>query len=305
MLNNLLLTVAAFVVFIGTIWPLVAEIVLGRALSVGAPFFDAAFTPFMVALALVLPIGAVLPWKRAQLARSARPFRAALILAVASGALVFAMQTSRSALGPVGVALGAWVILGAAIDLWQRTGRGGVSGRLARLTRLPRADWGRAFAHAGLGLTMFGVAAMTAWVTEDIRVLQAGESFHLGAYEVQLVGVSEVPGPNYTALRAEMKVTRGGADVATMYPEKRTYPVAAMATTEAAIRQGVAGDLYLVIGDPQDDGGWAVRSYLKPFANWLWLGTMMMAFGGLLSLRDRRYRIAAAADRRQEMVAAE
>ena len=304
-LNNLLLTVAAFVVFIGTIWPLVAEIVLGRALSVGAPFFDAAFTPFMVALALALPVGAVLPWKRAHLARSARPFRAALILAVALGALVFAMQTSRSALGPVGVALAVWVIAGAGMDLWQRTGRGGVAGRLARLTRLPRADWGRAFAHAGLGLTMFGVAAMTAWVTEDIRVLKPGESFGLGAYEVQLVGVSEVPGPNYTALRAEMKVTRGGADVATMYPEKRSYSVAGMATTEAAIRQGVAGDLYLVIGDPQDDGGWAVRSYLKPFANWLWLGTIMMALGGLLSLSDRRYRIAAAAARRQEMVAAE
>ena len=304
-LNNLLLTVAALVVFIGTIWPLVAEIVLGRALSVGAPFFDAAFTPFMVGLALALPLGAVLPWKRADLARAARPFRAALVLAVALGALVYAMQTSSSALGPVGLALGIWVILGASIDLWQRCGRGGVGERLARLTRLPRADWGRACAHAGLGLTMFGVAAMTAWLTEDIRVLKIGESYQLGGYQVQLVGVSQVPGPNYTALRAEMRVTRDGAEVAMMYPEKRNYPVAGMSTTEAAIRQGIAGDLYLVIGDPQDGGGFAVRSYLKPFANWLWAGALMMAFGGFLSLTDRRHRIAAAAQRRQAMVAAE
>ena len=304
-LNNLLLTVAGFVVFVGTIWPLVAEVVLGRALSVGAPFFDAAFTPFMVALAVVLPVGAVLPWKRAELGRAARPFRAALVLAVALGALVFAMQTGRSALGPVGLALGLWVVLGAGIDLWQRSGRGDTADRLIRLTRLPRGDWGRAVAHAGFGVTLFGVAAMTAWVTEDIRVVQVGGTYELGPYQVQLVGVNQVPGPNYTALRAEMLVTRGGAQVAVMYPEKRSYPVAAMATTEAAIRQGIAGDLYLVIGDAQDGGGWAVRSYLKPFANWLWGGALMMALGGLISLTDRRHRVAAAAARQQAMVAAE
>ena len=299
-LNNLLLTVAALVVFIGTIWPLVAEIAFGRALSVGAPFFDAAFTPFMVGLAVALPIGAVLPWKRADLARTARPFRAALILCVALGALVYAMQTSRSALGPVGLALGLWVVAGAAMDLWQRAGQ-----TPSRLLRLPRADWGRAVAHSGLGVTMFGIAAMSAWVTEDIRVVQVGQTYDLGPYQVQLVGVAEVPGPNYTSLRAEMLVTRGGAEVALMYPEKRNYPVAGMATTEAAIRQSIAGDLYLVIGDKQDGGGWAVRSYLKPFANWLWAGALLMALGGLLSLTDRRHRIAAAAARRHAMVPAE
>jgi cytochrome c-type biogenesis protein CcmF len=303
-LNNLLLTVSAFVVFVGTIWPLVGEVFLGRALSVGAPFFDAAFTPFMVALAIALPVGAVIPWKRGDLGRSARPFVGAAVLAVALGALVFALQTGRSALGPIGVLLAAWVVIGAAVDMWQRTGRSSVSSRLGRLTRLPRADWGRAVAHAGLGITIFGVAAMTAWVTEDIRVVQVGGSYELGPYQVQLVGVSDVQGPNYTARRAEMKVTRGGAEVATMYPEKRSYPVAAMATTEAAIRQGVTGDLYLVIGDPQEGGGYAVRSYIKPFANWLWGGALMMALGGFLSLSDRRYRIAAAAAK-SNLVAAE
>ncbi|MBC7476828.1 MAG: heme lyase CcmF/NrfE family subunit [Pseudorhodobacter sp.] len=303
-LNNLLLTVSAFVVFIGTIWPLVAEVVLGRALSVGAPFFNAAFTPFMVALAVALPIGAVMPWKRGDLARAARPFAAAAVLAVALGALVFAMQTGRSAVGPVGVVLGVWVVVGAAMDLWHRAGRG-MAQKWSRLTRLPRADWGRALAHAGLGITIFGVAAMSTWVTEDIRVLQKGGSFTLGPYEVQLVDVTQVQGPNYVAERAEMRVTQGGAEVARMYPEKRSYPVAGMATTEAAIRQGVAGDLYLVVGDPQAGGGYAVRSYIKPFADWIWAGCLIMALGGFLSLSDRRYRLAAAAARKQVLVAAE
>ena len=171
--------------------------------------------------------------------------------------------------------------------------------------RLPRADWGKAVAHAGLGITIFGIAAMTAWVTEDIRVVQKGGTYDLGRYQVQLVGVTELQGPNYTALRAEMKVSRGGALVATMYPEKRDYPVAGMTTTEAAIRQSVAGDLYLVIGDPQAGGGWAVRSYIKPFADWLWGGALIMALGGMLSLSDRRCRLAAAAARRPVAVAAE
>ena len=302
--NNLLLTVAAFVVFIGTIWPLVAEILWGRALSVGAPFFNAAFTPFMVALAVISPLGAALPWKRASLGRAVLPFRGAMVLALALGALVYALQTGRSALGPVGVFLGVWLVVGAGLDLMARTGRG-FGGRLGRLARLPRADWGRAVAHAGFGITIFGVAAMSAWVTEDIRVVQKGGSYALGPYEVQLVDVTEVKGPNYVARRAEMRVSKGGALVAVMYPEKRNYPVAGMATTEAAIRQGVTGDLYLVIGDPQDAGGWAVRSYIKPFADWLWGGALIMAFGGLLSLSDRRYRIAAAAARRSVAVAAE
>lgn len=295
--NNVLLAVATFVVFIGTIWPLVAEVVIGRTVSVGEPFFNAAFTPFMVALAILLPPGAMLAWKRGDLGRAVRGLWAVAILAVAMGGLAFAMQTGRSALGPVGAALGAWVIAGAAWDLWSRTGRGTAGDRLARLTRLPRADWGKATAHTGLGTVVFAAAAMNAWVVEDIRIAQVGETFALGRYEVTLRDVQEVEGPNYLSTMAEMQVTRNGAEVTMLFPEKRVYPVQAMPTTEAAIDYGLFRDVYLVIGDPQANGGWAVRGYIKPFANWLWIGSGLMALGGLLSLTDRRYRVAAGARR--------
>ena len=294
-MNNLLLAVSCFVVFVGTIWPLVAELVWARKLSVGEPFFNAAFTPFMVALAIILPIGAVMPWKRAGIRQAMRPLWGAMVLALALGALVFALQTGRSALGPVGVALGVWVVAGALTDLWQRTGRGAILGRVARLARLPRADWGKVTAHSGLGITVFAVAAMTAWVTEDIRVVQLGGTYTLGPYEVLLKDVVDEAGPNYSTTKAEMVVTRAGRDVVTLFPEKRFYPVQGMPTTEAAIDFGIMRDLYLVIGDAQEGGGWAVRSYIKPFANWLWGGALMMALGGLLSLSDRRYRVAAGA----------
>jgi cytochrome c-type biogenesis protein CcmF len=303
--NNILLTVAAFVVFIGTIWPLVGTMLLGRDLSVGEPFFNAAFTPFMVALAVILPVGAMLAWKRGSVERSLRGLVPALVLALALGALAFAVQTGRSALGPVGLMLGAWVVFGALTDLWARTGREGVGARLARLTRLPRADWGKATAHAGLGVTIFAVAAMNAWKVEDIRVVQEGESFPLGSYEVRLDRVEEVQGPNYTSTMGTMTVFKNGAEVAVLKPEKRIYPVAAMPTTEAAIDYGFARDLYLVLGDRQQSGGWAVRSYIEPFANWLWGGAILMALGGVLSLSDRRYRVAAGARRMPQAVPAE
>ncbi|MBP6737472.1 MAG: heme lyase CcmF/NrfE family subunit, partial [Rhodobacteraceae bacterium] len=194
-LNNLLLAVSAFVVFIGTIWPLVAEMLWGRVLSVGEPFFNAAFTPFMVGLALLLPVGALMPWKRGDLGGVLRRLIPVAVLALALGALVWAVQSGRSALGPVGAALGLWVVFGAGVDLLTRAGRGPLAARLGRLTRLPRADWGRATSHAGLGVTIFAVAAINAWIIEDIRAARLGETFPLGRYEVTLKAVHEEPGP--------------------------------------------------------------------------------------------------------------
>ncbi|TCO69025.1 heme lyase CcmF/NrfE family subunit [Rhodovulum euryhalinum] len=293
--NNILLAVAAFVVFVGTIWPLVAEMAFGRKLSVGAPFFNMAFTPFMVALAILLPLGALLPWKRARLGRAGGALVPALALALALGALAWAMQTGRTALGPVGVALGTWLIAGAAVDLWLRAGRAGIVDRLRRIARLPRADWGKAVAHSGLGITMIGIAGVTAWQVEDIRVAQIGERFEVGGYGVTLDKVERVQGPNYVSTTATMGVWRGDRRVSTLHPEKRIYPVAGMPTTEAALDSGLRRDVYLVIGDPQEGGGWAVRSYIKPFANWIWAGAIIMALGGGLSLSDRRVRVAAGA----------
>jgi len=291
LLNNLLLAVAAFVVFIGTIWPLLAE-AWGEKLSVGPPFFEKAFTPFMIVLALALPIGAILPWKRGNLRRALQPLRGALGLTVAVMLLVFAVSTGRSAFAVIGAGLGAWLIFGALAELRFRS-----AGNWGRLTRLPRADWGKALAHGGLGVTFIGVSLLMAWNVEDIRVARIGESFDIAGYTVTLAGVEDVPGPNYIATRAEFEVSRDGAPVATMHPEKRVYPVQGMPTTEAAIDNGIFRDLYLVIGDAQADGGWAVRAYVKPFANWIWAGCIIMALGGLASLSDRRMRVAAGARR--------
>ena len=304
-LNNILLAVSCFVVFIGTIWPLVAEILFDRSLSVGPPFFDAAFTPFMVGLAIILPIGSILAWKRATLGRSAKAMGGWLVLAVALGALAYAVQSGNSALGPIGVALGVWVVGGAMADLWIRSGRGDWASRLRRTTRLPRADWGKAIAHIGMGVTIFGVAAMLAWEREDIRIADLGDRWDVGQFAFQLDDIRQFEGPNYLTTMADISVWRGDRQITVLQPEKRFYPVANMPTTEAAIRNGILRDLYVVVGDPQENGGWAVRIYIKPFANWIWGGAILMALGGCFSLSDRRLRVGAAAPKRAKTVPAE
>ena len=319
--NNVLLAVTCFVVFWGTIWPLVVELASANAVwgagmtnpfyamglfdrpeqvSVGPPFFNFAATLVFVPLTLILPIGAVLAWKRGSLARAAKSMAPIAILSLAFGLLAYAMQTGRSTLGPIGVVLGVWVVGGAVMDLWLRTGRGGVMSRTTRLARLPRADWGKFIAHAGMGITVFAVAALLAWEDEDIRVAQISDRWQVGIHEIELTDVVDIEGPNYFGEGGIITVFRNGRDVGEVFAEKRFYPVAQMPTTEAGILNGLFRDVYVVLGDEQTDGGWAVRTYIKPFANWVWGGAILMALGGFVSLSDRRLRVAAGAIKSDE-----
>ena len=288
--NNVLLAVSAFVVFFGTIWPLVAELFFDRKLSVGPPFFNAAFTPFMILLGLILPVGSNLPWKRANILNSSKKLIFVFILSICLAGLIWAIQTGKSLIGPVGVFLGAWIVMGTILDLFSKLGR---SKSLKRLIVLPRADFGKFFAHSGLGITMFAIAALTSWEKEDIRVVPVGGSWKIAAYELKLNSVENVRGPNYFSTMGIIAVSKDGQLLTVLRPEKRNYPVAQMPTTEAAIDYRLSRDLYVVLGDQQSDNSWTIRTYLKPFTNWIWGGCALMAVGGLLSLTDRRLRIAA------------
>ncbi|MEL6679798.1 MAG: heme lyase CcmF/NrfE family subunit [Pseudomonadota bacterium] len=306
-MNNLLLAVCAAVVFIGTMWPLFAEMATGDKISVGPPFFNIAFTPFMVVLGLLLPLGAILPWKRGKVGKAGRPLTGAIVLSVALGALVWSLQTGTGFLGPIGLALGAWMIMGALVDLAQRAkaGQAGASEVVRRLSRLPRADWGKVTAHTGLGILFIGAAAITAWEVQDIRAVQIGETYPLGQYEMRIERVDRVEGPNYIADRATVSLFDDGELVNTLYPEKRFYPVQRFPTTEAGIDRGIFRDVYASLGDRQEDGRWAISSYIKPFANWIWAGCIIMTLGGVLSLTDRRYRVGAVQPRAPRAKAAQ
>lgn len=298
-LNNLLLMVGCGVVFAGTLAPLVREALTGDKISVGPPFFNMAFTPFMVLLALALPVGALIPWKRGDAAKAMAKLFWAALAAFLIGALVWSVQTGRSMVAPVGALLAVWIVGGALAEIAERGKLGKVAAgeTWRRIIRSPRADWGKWVAHAGVGVTIWGIAAITAWQTEDIRIARFGEVIPMGGYEIRFDSVEPYRGPNFVANRGTFTVLRNGREIGVMHPEKRLYVEATppMPTTEAAIDYGFTRDVYVTLGDPQTAAGeaWAVRSYIKPFANWIWGGAIIMALGGVLSLTDHRYRVGA------------
>ncbi|HEY7610630.1 MAG TPA: heme lyase CcmF/NrfE family subunit [Alphaproteobacteria bacterium] len=300
-LNNLLLSVAAATVFLGTLYPLFLDIVGGGKISVGAPYFNATFVPLMLPLLAAVAIGPMLAWKRGDLpgvlGRLYAAFAAALIAALAG----LWLADWKSALAALGLGLGAWVIAGAIVEWAGRIQlfRAPLGDSVGRALGLPRSFYGMSIAHAALGIVVLGITASSAWQTEVIKVVRPGESIAVAGYSLRLRDVREVRGPNYVAQQARVDVVRGAAPagevkpLVVLEPEKRRYPVEGNSTTEAAIHTTWLADLYVVLGDPDEKGGWVVRAYHNPLVPWIWGGAIVMFFGGLVSLSDRRHRVGA------------
>jgi cytochrome c-type biogenesis protein CcmF len=294
-LNNVLLTVGCATVFIGTLYPLALEAVTGAKISVGPPYFDLTFVPLMVPLLLAVPFGPLLAWKRGDLLGAAQRLLAAAALAFL--ALIAAALVARRGpwLAPFGIALGVWMVAGAVSEWAARTRLfQSVPGEALRRARhLPRSAHGTTLAHAGLGLAVIGIVATTAWRSEHVLAMQPGDKAAVAGYELTFRGAAPAQGPNYKAQVGLFTVSRGGATVTELSPSKRLYDAPRQGTTEAAIHVSWRGDLYVVLGDELKDGGYVVRLYFNPLVRFIWLGALVMALGGALSLSDRRLRIGA------------
>lgn len=296
LLNNLLLATATATVLLGTLYPLMLDTLGGPKISVGPPFFNATFVPLMVPLVVAVPIGSMLAWKRGDLAGVLGRLLAAVAVTVVAALAWLGLHDFRGVLGALGLAMGVWVIAGSLNELLLRLGLSlplDPTRMLARMRGLPRSAWAMTLAHVGLGVLILGITVQTAGQIERILVMRPGETAALAGYEVRFDGVSEARGPNYTAQRATFVVTRDGAPVSTLHSEKRFFPVEGMPTTEAGIDTSLWRDLYFVLGDPAEGGGFAVRLYYNPLVLWIWGGTGIMALAGLLSLTDRRLRVGA------------
>jgi cytochrome c-type biogenesis protein CcmF len=292
LINNAVLIVVAATIFIGTVFPIVAK-AFGYVVSIGAPYFNLVVPLLMAPLLLIVPFGPVLGWKRADLLAAAQKLVVAAVVAFVVIICVLSFLVSQPIVAILGLALGVWLIAGAISDLAAKAQFGVASFSIAfsRLLGLPRAAFGTAFAHAGLGVFLLGAVASTVWQQEVVVSLGPGEETSIAGYRVVFENIRELDGPNYQAIRAQLGLYDGNYRVAVLEPEKRVYPVTGMPTTEAAIRTTGAADIYAVIGDVQPDGGRTVRLYYNPLAPWLWLGAGMMALGGMLSLSDRRLRV--------------
>jgi cytochrome c-type biogenesis protein CcmF len=290
-LNNLLLTTCCATVFVGTLYPLALEAMSGEKISVGPPFFNLTFVPLFFPLFILMPFGQLLPWKRGDLAGVAQR------LAVAFGAgLIFTAVLAAWRGGPAisvilsGVAV--YVILGSFVDLGRRLFGGGVSADMVRqrVRGLPRHAFGSAFAHAGLGVTLLGLAA-TGWGAEKITALKPGQAVEIGPYELTFESVVPRKGPNYSELAGHTLIRSNGALVATIEPATRFYPARRMNRSEAGIATLGLGQVYMSIADVAANGAVNARIFWKPLVALIWIGALVMAFGGCLSLSDLSFRV--------------
>jgi cytochrome c-type biogenesis protein CcmF len=294
-LNNVLLTTACATVLVGTLYPLFLEAATGEKISVGPPYFNMTFGPLMVPLLLALPFGPLLAWKRGDLAGAAQRLYWALIATAAVTLLTLSIVRSGPWLALPVLALGLWVVFGALAE-WAERVRLFAAGReevLRRARNLPRSAYGGMLGHLGVGLAAIGIVATTAWQSEVVQALKPGERLAIAGYELTFQGVAPRQGPNYAETVGRVEVRRGGSVVTVLEPAKRLYDAPKQATTEAGILNALAGDLYVVLGDEIGSGGFAVRAYFHPLVRLIWIGCLVMAFGGLLSLTDRRLRVGA------------
>ena len=293
--NNVFLTAAAATVVVGTLYPLALEALTGMRISVGAPFFNLTFVPLVVPLLAIVPFGPLLAWKRGDLLAAGQRLMLALGIALAGAIVAGAFAGLHNMLALAGIGLGVWLIAGALSELALRMKLGGLplGASLSRAAGLPRSVFGTTLAHAGLGLTVLGIVAVTTWQGEIIRSMKPGDTQTLAGYELTLDGFVSRAGPNYQETAVKFTVRQGGNVVAVMEPAKRRFAASGTDTTESAIRNVWFSQLYLSIGDIAADGTVTARLYWKPLVTLIWLGALVMALGGLFSLSDRRLRVGA------------
>ena len=294
-LNNLFLTTACLTVFVGTLYPLALEAITGAKISVGAPFFNLTFGPLFVPLLFAMPFGPLLAWKRGDILGVAQRLMGAFAVGLVTIAVVAAAESEVSVLAPFGIGLALFVMTGAVTDIVERIGlfRVPLSVVRQRAAGLPRSVWGTAFAHFGIAVTLLGVVSVGTWANERIVGLKPSQTVSLSGFDLSFDGLVQRSGPNYRELVGKFTVRRGGVPIATMEPAKRSFESRATTTTEAALLTRGFSQLYLSLGDVNDDGSVAVRLYYKPMVLLIWIGAVVMMFGGALSLSDRRLRIGA------------
>jgi cytochrome c-type biogenesis protein CcmF len=288
--NNVLLTVAAGSVLLGTLYPLIVDALGMGKLSVGPPYFNTVFVALMVPALFLMGVGPMARWKKASLPELAVRLRWAFVASAITALILPFVLGQWKPLVSLGLLLAVWIVTTSALNIWHRvktaSGQNSVWQKMSTQTR---SYYGMHLAHIGVAVFIVGVTLVTGYQAEkDVR-MEAGDTVNVGGYDFRLNGISNVVGPNYRAARAEIAVSKNGEPIRTMYPEKRSYLVSQNAMTETAIDTGLFRDLYISLGEPVSNNAWSVRVHYKPFVDWIWVGAILMALGGGLAVSDRRY----------------
>ncbi len=300
LLNNVLLVVACATVLLGTMYPLFLDVTAEIKLSIGVPWFNLTFVPLMLPIVFIVGVGSMLNWKRDKLEGRRNTFIVLLVASMITAALLGTQLYEFKITAVAAIALSVWVVATCIYGLVYRLRN--KKNRLHAVMHTPAAFWGMTIAHIGVGVFTIGVALTSIYTQEDTVRMGPGVTHEIGPYTVGLASVEEVRGPNYLAMQGEFLISRDGKSVSTVQAQKRIYDVRRDLMTEAGIDAGLTRDIFIAMGESIDDNGaWAVRVQLKPFIRWIWVGTLIMALGGLMAALDGRYRMK---KRKRESVAA-
>ena len=299
LVNNVILTVIAFTVLLGTLYPLLIDALGMGKMSVGPPYFNALTVPLGAMLMVAMGIGAMVRWRQTDPALVGRRVAAPFVLAIILGVVSLQIRGGDEAdlWTYIGVILAYWVVLCALVDLKARTSKRSVS-IWHSLRSLPRAYWGMHLAHLGMAVLAVGIAMVAAFTEHRDLRMAPGDSQEVGRYTFQFEGIREIQGPNFTSDQGVITVLKDGEPYTVMKPEKRLYTARGNVMTEAAIDPGLFRDLYVALGEPLEGDAWAIRLQFKPYVRWLWLGGLLMTLGGFLAAMDKRYRKMAQRDER-------
>jgi len=296
--NNVLLTVAAASVLLGTLYPLLVDALGGAKLSVGPPYFNLVFVPLMAPAMFLMGVGPIARWKKASVPDLITRLRWAFVISVLSAIVLPFVLGGFKWRVSLGLLLAVWIVTTILVNLWERIRI--TSGQLNTFQKIraqTRSYYGMQLAHLGVAVFIVGITLVTGYQTEQDVRMEPGDVVTAGRYSFRFNGVTRVPGPNYIAGRAEIVVSHDGVEIEKMFPEKRNYTASGNTMTETAIDSGIFRHLYLSLGEQVSDEAWSVRVYYKPFVGWIWFGAVLMALGGGLAVSDRRYALAARKER--------
>ena len=292
-LNNALLVTACGTVFIGTFYPLFIDLMTSDKISVGPPFYNRTFVPLFLPILAVMAAGPFLRWKRDTAREVLKRIRVPLALGLAAlvgGTVTFGIGKVFTA---VGLAFAAWIIAGSLWVLIKRVRLGTVpfATTLTLIRTTPGAFYGLVLGHMGLGFVVAAITTVMTWQEENILAMRPGDITRIGGYQVELLSVDVMQGPNYEAERGRFAFSDRGEVFKILEPERRFYRVQQKQTTQTGIHTNLLWNLYVAIGEQDNQGKWTVRLYYHPLAPWLWFGGICMALGGFISLSDRRFRV--------------
>jgi cytochrome c-type biogenesis protein CcmF len=283
--NNVLMVVAACAVLLGTLYPLVIDTLGGGKISVGPPYFDAVFYPLMAPAMFLMGIGPLTRWKQSELPPLAKRLKWAAGVSIVVALLLPLTMTGFQWKTSLGLLFGFWIIASTLTGLIG-----------TRLKAQPAHFWGMIFAHVGIGLFVLGITLVKTYENDIQQAMSPGQTVKLNdEYEVKFVGLEQYKGPNFDALQGKFElISKSSNSVAVLLPQKRVYRAGSQTMTEAAINRSLSRDVYVSMGEPLNakdlQGAWAVRVYLKPFVNWIWIGCVFMGIGGFIAVADKRYR---------------